>query len=324
MLTNEMMYANNDLSVSDGQTDDYVGLETTMESDRDFETSDGSVNVILFGSGIGGGLVCENGECQPVVNGLLDPGIPAIPTGGGDGGTPCAVPIGESAPAPPAPPEQVPEVPGVDPDPGAVPNPNYCFVFNPNNPPVGPDSQPGQPYSERRTFVDTLGPGGGYQAGEDRGGLENGPSVSRFYETGYDDEQALVHEQVTIDDGQKEYIVDTNNVWSRNTSNVEGRSGVMLTIQNGTTAAKTGGAVVCDGEKCELQVRGDMGMTDQLPPVYVDDEDGEGAFARNVDAAAGTVEGAAGEVPVDEIIGGVPDPTTPGESIDGLMGLLNG
>jgi hypothetical protein len=205
---------------------------------------------------------------------------------------------------------------------GLAAPPDGCEAYDPNNPPVDPENPPGAPTYSETTSADTLGPEGGYKIGEADAGLENGPDANSFYSVGFDDEQAVFIDEITTDDGQKQYIVEARNAWSRDTSNVQGGSGLMLTIQSGSTSATTGGAIACDGDGCELDVRGDMGTTDQLPPVYVGEEDSDSAVARNIDAAGGAIEDAAGEVPVDEIIGGVPDPINPGDTVEELMGLM--
>jgi hypothetical protein len=111
----------------------------------------------------------------------------------------------------PEPPEQVPGLPDVAP--GSPPSPNYYVLFKPNNPPVDPENPPTEPYQERRTYVDTFGPNGGYTVGEDEAGFENGPGVNRYYGYGFDEEQAVYNQEVTVDTGEREYVVDTSTIW---------------------------------------------------------------------------------------------------------------
>lgn len=227
---------------------------------------------------------------------------------------------------------KVPEPPEVDPSDAA--GPNYCVLFNPNHPPVDPENPPSEPYQERSTYHDTLDPNGGYTVGEDEAGFRSGPSANRFYGYGFDNEQAVYVEEVTVDTGERQYIVETSTVWTGDTSTVEGRSGVVLTMRNGSQSFPQGAELVCDGEKCEVVVTGDMGATDGISPAYVDDEgtqsgsvadstssSGDSASERTVDAASDSAEETSEDVPTDEAVGFVPDLSAPGDGVTELLGL---
>ena len=314
-------------SLSDGQKQVAAGEFALAKRES---TTEGSIDgaVLVFGAGGGAGLVCDGEECTPITEGVPQQDIPSIPTSGG-GSIPCEAPGAPGgAPAPPvSPPEQVPESPEVDPS--DAPNPNYCVLFNPNHPPVDPGNPPSESYQKRRTYHDTFGPNGGYTVGEDEAGFRSGPTANRFYGYGYDDRQVVYVEEVTIDTGERQYIVETSNVRTRDTSTVEGRSGVMSTMQNGSQSFPQGAELVCDGEKCEVVVTGDMGATDGFPPVYVDDDgdedgtqsgsaedsaasSGDSASERTVDAASDSVEEASEDVP---------DLSNPGDGVTDLLGL---
>jgi hypothetical protein len=316
--------------VSDGQKEVASGEFTFV---KEGNTTEGSLDgaIVVFGSGAGAGLICDGEECRPTTEGVPQQDLPSIPAGS-SGGLPCEAPgapggAPELPVSPPEPPEQVPDPPAVDPS--DAPSPNYCVLFNPNHPPVDPENPPSEPYQERQTYHDRFGPNGGYTLGEDEAGFRNGPTANRFYVYGFDDERALYMEDVTIDTGERQYIVETRNVWMRDTSTVEGRSGVMVTMQNGSTSIPQGAELVCDGEKCAVVVTGDMGATDGLPPVYVDDdgdEDGtqsgsaeDSASERTVDATSESVEGYSEDVPVDTAVGLLPDLSNPADAVTALL-----
>jgi hypothetical protein len=105
-------------------------------------------------------------------------------------------------------------------------------------------------------------------------------------------------------------------------------------MRNGSQSFPQGAELVCDGEKCEVVVTGDMGATDGISPAYVDDDgtqsgsvadstssSGDSASERTVDAASDSAEETSEDVPTDEAVGFVPDLSAPGDGVTELLGL---
>lgn len=256
--------------------------QTDVESEADPRNRTGTVlaDAEVVDRTAGGGLECDGEECEVVTRGLPQQDVPAIPTGG-SGGVPCEPPAapGDTPELPVDPsgelPEEAPEPPELDPS--ALPDaPNYCFAANPNNPPVDPQDPPQDPYYEQDTYSDDLSAEGGYRSDRVAAGLSrSGPRASSYQLLGFDDDASVYFQRVTVHDGQKSYTVQPEYRWTRDTGDAEGRLGGSLSVKNDSAPATSSFYVVCDGEKCYVTSQGDFGATDEVPPVYVDDEESD-------------------------------------------------
>jgi hypothetical protein len=257
-----------DINANDGSSP--FGASGDVRSPNQPNRTTGTFGAVVFGKTAGASLNCDGSQCKPKASGVPSGNAaPAIPAGGGSGGSsiPCDPPVSAEDvagqvpvdPTNPPGPDQIggqrvpPQTPVGNPV-GLVSAPiSYCAVFNPNDPPVNASNPPQNPDASPETYEQSAGQDGvtyfgGSEAQTGEGdGTQQADTLYRF-----DGSQDRARGILIIegDDGSKPYYSETRTDYQPGTT----KGDAFTTFE--VFGKSAGASLNCDGSKCKPKASG--------------------------------------------------------------------